>query len=84
MNKYIMEVENINKESLASKRYYKTFYTKHHDKLLEKNECEFCHGSYTYFTKSQHKNSLKCIKAREGIQAYLNKKLEKMRQKHVI
>ena len=77
-----MESENNNEIVPSKKNYYKTFYRKHHEKILEKHVCEFCKGSYTYFTKSQHSNSLKCIKAREGLTAYLNRKFEKMKQKH--
>ena len=79
-----METENKTQNVQEKKNYYKTFYNKHHDKILEKHECLFCHGSYTYFTKSQHMNSLKCIKAREGTTAYLNKKFEKLKQKHKV
>jgi hypothetical protein len=77
-----MEIENKIENAPVKKNYYKTFYTKHHDKIIEKHVCEFCNGSYTYFTKSQHRNSLKCIKATQGLNAYLNKKFEKLKEKH--
>lgn len=79
-----METENTIQNVPVKKNYYKTFYTKHHDKILEKHQCIHCQGSYTYFTKSQHLNSLKCIRAREGITAYLNKKFDKLKLKHKV
>jgi hypothetical protein len=77
-----MEIENKIENAPVKKNYYKTFYSKHHDKIIEKHVCEFCNGSYTYFTKSQHRNSLKCIKATKGLDAYINKKMEKLKEKH--
>lgn len=69
------EIQNKTKAGI----YYKNFYSKNHDKILEKHKCEFCGGSFSYFTKSQHKGSLKCILAREGEEAYMTAKLNKMR-----
>ena len=69
-----MEKSNSKKNA----EYYRKFYDKNHDKIVEKQKCEHCGGSFTYFTKSQHRGSLKCILARDGVEAYLTAKRVKL------
>jgi hypothetical protein len=71
-------MENIKK---TKKDYYKSFREKNLDKIHEKKTCEFCGGSYDYFNKSQHNKSLKCIKAKYGIDAYNEYKINRILKK---
>lgn len=63
------------------KKYYKKFYELHKNRIREKTICQFCGGSYDYFNKSQHMKSLKCIKAKDGEEAYKQAKINKILKK---
>lgn len=39
--------------------YNKKFMEKNKEKIMEKQKCEICCGSYTYFNKSKHLKSKK-------------------------
>ena len=69
-----------NTKKISRSLYYKTFYAKHHDKVLKKHTCEFCGGSFNYYTKTQHRKSLKCIRAREGEEAYKQARIAKIQE----
>ena len=56
------------KQHKPSKYYLDKFQEVHADKLKEKNRCELCGGSYTYFNKSHHMKS-----RRHAYQLLLNK-----------
>jgi hypothetical protein len=47
------------------KKYNKTFIEKNKDKIKEKNICDICCGSYTYYNKSKHMKSQKHIRMAE-------------------
>jgi len=44
------------------KKYYNTFVIKNKDKIIEKQQCDICCGSYTYYNKSKHYKSNRHLK----------------------
>jgi hypothetical protein len=44
-------------------KYNKRFQEKHKDKIKEKLDCPICYGTYTYFNKSKHNQSVRHKKA---------------------
>ena len=47
-----------------NKTTYKKFVESHKDMVNKKNECHICGGSYTYFNKSRHFKTPKCLKVK--------------------
>ena len=50
------------KRKYNSKKYNDKFRQKHAIKLSQKIECDICHNSYTYYSKSKHMKSKKHLK----------------------
>lgn len=61
----------------SNKKYYENFVKKHQDKINQKIVCGYCNGSYSYFNKSQHMKSQKCLKAKLGVKGFLQLQLDK-------
>jgi hypothetical protein len=61
--------ENIKKvkefEKELKKHYYEEFKDKNTDKIHKKIECEICGGNYTYFNKSRHLKTPKCLNVKK-------------------
>ena len=57
------EIEN--KIENKKKINFNNFRIKNKDKILKKNDCLICGGSYSYFNKSTHLNSQKCQKVKQ-------------------
>jgi len=56
-------VKKITKEK--SREYYLGFKDKNKDKINHKVECEICGGSFTYFNKSRHVKTKRCLKVKD-------------------
>lgn len=56
-------IKKITKEKC--REYYLGFKDKNKDKINQKVDCEICGGSFTYFNKSRHIKTKRCIKVKE-------------------
>jgi hypothetical protein len=54
------QIQNINKKKIN----FDNFRIKNREKINQKNDCEICGGSFSYFNKSTHLNSIKCQKVK--------------------
>jgi hypothetical protein len=64
--------ENTNADKIVKKitsekmrEYYLGFKDKNKDKINQKVDCEICGGSFTYFNKSRHVKTSRCLKVKE-------------------
>jgi protein-arginine kinase activator protein McsA len=64
--------ENTNADKVVKKitsekmrEYYLGFKDKNKDKINQKVDCEICGGSFTYFNKSRHLTTKRCLKVKE-------------------
>ena len=55
-------VKKITKEKC--REYYLGFKDKNKDKINQKVDCEICGGSFTYFNKSRHVKTTRCLKVK--------------------
>ena len=46
-------------------KYYENFKNKHKDDINKKLSCNICGGSYSYFNKSGHLKTKKCIAVKQ-------------------
>jgi hypothetical protein len=46
------------------REYYLEFKEKNKDKINHKVDCEICGGSFTYFNKSRHLTTKRCLKVK--------------------
>jgi hypothetical protein len=56
-------LKKITKEK--KREYYLEFKEKNKDKINQKVDCEICGGSFTYFNKSRHLTTKRCLKVKE-------------------
>jgi hypothetical protein len=59
-----MEIENQNQTIYKNKIHIDNFRIKHKEKIMKKIDCEICGGSFSYFNKSTHKKTIKCLKVK--------------------
>lgn len=55
-------IKKITKEKC--REYYLGFKDKNKDKINQKVDCEICGGSFTYFNKSRHVKTTRCLKVK--------------------
>lgn len=52
-------------EKKLSKLYYNEFKERNKDKINEKVDCPICGGNYTYFNKSRHLKTKRCLSVKK-------------------
>ena len=57
-----MEIEN--QTIHKNKIHVDNFRIKHREKIMQKIDCEICGGSFSYFNKSSHLKTIKCLKVK--------------------
>ena len=59
-----MEIENQIQPIHKNKIHVDNFRIKHREKIMQKIDCEICGGSFSYFNKSSHLKTIKCLKVK--------------------